>query len=73
MDKYCASLYPFFVIAVVIALFLGLAVWQQYQIRRKRSRGFDRQSARLLLSMLAVAFLGIVIFVAYILSPQTGC
>jgi hypothetical protein len=56
-----------------MTLFLGLAVWQQYQIRRKRSQEFDHQSVRLLLSMLAVAFLGIVIFVAYVFGPQTGC
>ena len=73
MGKFCTSFYPFLIIAVVMTLFLGLAVWQQYQIRRKRSQEFDHQSVRLLLSMLAVAFLGIVIFVAYVFGPQTGC
>lgn len=73
MVKLCESFYPFLIIAVIVALFLGLAVQQHLQLRRKRTNGLVRQSTRLLMSMLAVALLGIVIFVAYILGPQTGC
>jgi len=67
MVKFCTSLCPFLAIAVMVALFLGLALRQHLQIRRKQTRGFDRQSTRLFLSMFAVAVLGFVIFVAYIL------
>jgi len=73
MIKFCTSLYPFLGAAVIVALFCGLALGQQIQIRRKQITGFNQHSTWLLLAMLVIAFISMAVFVAYVFGPRTGC
>ena len=73
MAKICTSLVPSLGLAVIVVLFCGLALGQQFQMRHKQAHNFHQHSTRLLLALLAIAFISVAIFVAYILGPQTGC
>lgn len=73
MSEFCTTLYPFIVLGVIVVLFCGLALGQQFQMRRKQNRDLDKDSTRLLLAMLMIAIISMAIFVAYIFGPRTVC
>ncbi len=73
MVKFCTSLYPSLGLAVIVVLFCGLALGQQFQIPRKQPRGFAQHGTRLLLAMLVMAFISMAIFLVYIFGPRAGC
>jgi len=57
---------------VIVVLFCGFALGQQIQLRRKKVRGFNQQSTRLLLAMLVMASISIAVFIVYVFGSRTG-
>ena len=73
MVEHCSSPYVFLALTVIVALIIGLGLWEQLRVRLREANDDDRQGTRLLLALLAVALISIVIFAIYVADPQPGC